>query len=283
MATPTTYTFSVILHTPNDKVDFDSLTDEINQSSITTALSHLYLNSDVLEVVMKDVLSVEDEATLTAILAAHVGEQFQSPMVVAIKGESKPTQGFYQAVSFIMNVTPGLTPTTREVSWPFDTSLISGKFQVFGSELGDKFEALAAPDTVIGMISEDVAQGATQIPVSDTVLANAAVGFQVNFQDTSNGSVVSGGRILAISKASSTITIETPLSAALTAFPPTLVRISVSYVDAEVIDGQDMITLGQTLQGASHVAANRIVRFKYTNGTETQTVKRVLIVLEIYY
>jgi hypothetical protein len=69
----TKYTYSVSGDTADGKVAPDSLANEIQASSIVTALDYISVNGDVLDIWFKDALSGGDETTLTAVVAAHTG------------------------------------------------------------------------------------------------------------------------------------------------------------------------------------------------------------------
>lgn len=70
----TKYTYSIENDTANGEVNLDSLTNEINVSSIITALDYCDSVLDVLDVYFKSELSTEDETTLNSIVSAHTGE-----------------------------------------------------------------------------------------------------------------------------------------------------------------------------------------------------------------
>ena len=69
----TTYTFSLVDDFPNQKVDLNKLSVEINASDIITSLSHL--NSDNINcyIYFKDTLSSVDSTSLTYIVTHHDG------------------------------------------------------------------------------------------------------------------------------------------------------------------------------------------------------------------
>jgi hypothetical protein len=76
----TTYQYSVPNDFPNQKVDVPRLTQEIQESSIVTALDHITVyGPDVppqpwCDVVFKDPLSAGDQTTLDGLVAVHSGE-----------------------------------------------------------------------------------------------------------------------------------------------------------------------------------------------------------------
>lgn len=70
----TSYFFSIQNDFPSHKVSLDRLAQEIRQSPIVIALSHLSTSGDVCAVVFKDPLSAGDETILDGLVATHSGE-----------------------------------------------------------------------------------------------------------------------------------------------------------------------------------------------------------------
>lgn len=68
------YDFSISSDFPNGKVETTRLTSEIQTSSIVTALDYIGTADDSCSIWFKAELSVEDEATLDAIVSSHSGE-----------------------------------------------------------------------------------------------------------------------------------------------------------------------------------------------------------------
>lgn len=71
------YTFSIANDFPNAKVDPSSLAVEIGDSAITKALDHINTQADACYVWFKDVLTVEEQALLSSLVAAHQGDQIE--------------------------------------------------------------------------------------------------------------------------------------------------------------------------------------------------------------
>lgn len=69
----TKYTYSISSDFPNQKVASLSLTNEINDSSIVTPLSHINTAADNCDIWFTDALSSGDETTLDGIVAGHQG------------------------------------------------------------------------------------------------------------------------------------------------------------------------------------------------------------------
>lgn len=76
----TTYNYDLQLDFPNQAVQPDVLTAEIQESSIVTSLVGVSVLIDDVDITFSDALSVPDKATLDAIVAAHQGEEFAPPV-----------------------------------------------------------------------------------------------------------------------------------------------------------------------------------------------------------
>lgn len=79
MATPTKYTFTISTAFPNHKVATDRLTNEIQASTIVTALGHIDTANDACDIWFKDALSAGDVTTLDGLVAVHSGEPYPVP------------------------------------------------------------------------------------------------------------------------------------------------------------------------------------------------------------
>jgi len=73
------YTYTISTDFPNGKVDTQRLTQEIQQSSIVTAVDRIDCLGDTCDVWFKAELSAEDQSTLDGLAAVHSGEQLSQP------------------------------------------------------------------------------------------------------------------------------------------------------------------------------------------------------------
>lgn len=72
-------------------VSLDRLTQEIQQSSIVTALDHMVLFGAALDIYFKSTLSSEDETTLSSIVTAHDGTPLSENVVQNVAIQSQPS------------------------------------------------------------------------------------------------------------------------------------------------------------------------------------------------
>jgi hypothetical protein len=72
----TKYTYSITGDFPNQKVNLDSLTDEIEASSITTGLDYILVKQtqNTCDIWFVDTLSGGEETELDSVVAAHQGD-----------------------------------------------------------------------------------------------------------------------------------------------------------------------------------------------------------------
>jgi hypothetical protein len=99
------YTYSIQNDFPNHVVATDRLTQEIQQSSIVTALDYINTNADACNIYFKAALSGTDQTTLNGIVAAHSGVPLAvsasasiGPVPVVVNGYVTTTSTGYTAI-----------------------------------------------------------------------------------------------------------------------------------------------------------------------------------------
>ncbi|MGW8289041.1 MAG: hypothetical protein ACWGNP_02100 [Candidatus Bathyarchaeia archaeon] len=88
----TKYTKSISSDFPNEAVDTARLTQEIQASSIVTALDYINTSGDDCDIWFKDALSAGDQTTLGTVVGAHSGEALADSMAVTISDLAKRTK-----------------------------------------------------------------------------------------------------------------------------------------------------------------------------------------------
>jgi hypothetical protein len=78
----TKYPYSIPVDFPNQAVDVDRLTAEIQESAIVTALDYINVFGDVCDIWFKAPLSAGDKTILDGLVAAHSGEEYPAPPTV---------------------------------------------------------------------------------------------------------------------------------------------------------------------------------------------------------
>jgi hypothetical protein len=124
----TEYTYSIASDFPNKQVNSGELTDEINDSSISSAaLLYIETDDDDCNIWFDDPLSSGDQTTLDGLVAAHDGEPSANPnkgglIIVALDTPSTPT------------VTPQGTPGST--TWGYKVTAFSESGETLASTEG---------------------------------------------------------------------------------------------------------------------------------------------------
>lgn len=93
----TTYNYDLQLDFPNQAINEDVLTAEIQGSSISTPLVGISVSGDDVDIIFQDALSAGDKTTLDGLVAAHQGVPFSDTVQRAFsEGESQTTSTDYQ-------------------------------------------------------------------------------------------------------------------------------------------------------------------------------------------
>lgn len=195
------YSFSVSTDFSNQKVNLAGLTQDIQASSIVTAIDHIDLEGDDCDVWFKDALSIDDETTLGTVVAAHTGEVATTPKtdegvqyVTILPGKSGRMliiEGIQFDASADADTNGDLTLTeTREIQ--------GAVVEVANHEKGDYVELLvAAPDgepyygAVVGQFAKTV-----YIPPSgkiDPIVSESTASFPAGFKFRMKYHAVAGG------------------------------------------------------------------------------------------
>lgn len=91
------YTYSASQDTANGVVNLNSLNDEIHEAPFST-YSHSSLAGDVLDIYFTSDLTTQEQADLTALVAAHTGEKRRALKVVELRvGAVNPRRFFFLA------------------------------------------------------------------------------------------------------------------------------------------------------------------------------------------
>ena len=121
----TKYTYSIATDTANAKIDGGSLKLEIGNSDIVIAVDHINTNTDVLDIFMKDSLSVNDKTTLDNTVSLHNGDSLDLiPVKVTVREEEIETGGHYRATAKTMNVPATVGWHTHDFCFDYGSHLV---------------------------------------------------------------------------------------------------------------------------------------------------------------
>jgi hypothetical protein len=151
----TKYTYSIATDFPNKQVDSDSLTEEINDSAISSAaLFYIETSGDDCDIWFDDPLSAGDQTTLDGIVAAHTGAPSSSTekgglVIVALDTPSAPT------------VTPQGTPGST--TWGYKVTAFSEAGETLASTEGQTTSGAATlTGTNFNRVTWSAVPGATK-------------------------------------------------------------------------------------------------------------------------
>jgi hypothetical protein len=192
------------------------------------------------------------------------------------------TGGKYQLLSEAFDC-PGNTVTDYTFSFKYPISVLAGYIYSEASMQGDVSKIDIAKDTVIGIVTSDVNDGATGLNVNSTAIDNILAGQLVSVTDGVNASdyiVVSS-----VDTIGENISLSSPLVGPTGATGPayasgSYVRVSVCFANVE-FGPPGKYEIGTNTMGSSYVPAETTITFSYDN--KTSTLKRPVFVMEIFY
>lgn len=191
-----------------------------------------------------------------------------------IRTEEIKTQGLTGFTSFEVDVPATVGSYTTDIVFPIDINLIRGKWFNKVDFQGDSVEFHISPNTVIGVITANVAQDDTIINVSQTVVDNLKVGYYVACQGQD------WGRVINVDADNNQITIENPANP-ITATGSEYVIMTIKMVNHIYLEGTDtMMTLEGGVQ-SNYIPANTVMKIVYNN--DTGTAKKYSAIFEYFY
>lgn len=182
------------------------------------------------------------------------------------------SNGYFETQTIVVNVPTG-TPgdvTEHDISWPMPITLWRTLLTPTSDLVGDEISVLAAPETVVGVLTAPASIGATTINVNSTVTDNVWRGFLITLDDTVNKDVV--GRVTNVDKVGGTISFQTPTSFAYA--PGTPVKISIYVLNSIQIVNTETMDIGVKGFKGKTIDVGTILRIYYTNNSGTSKVLR---------
>lgn len=209
---------------------------------------------------------------------------------VSIEEESAGfrTGGHFRAfgLDLVVPVSAVGTVTEFDFSWPIPISIMAAEIDVAAEWIGDAFDVIIAPDTVIGTTSQIVAAGAFVIPVSDTVIGalsndpeNEEVGLRYHIGYLIDVGGFDCGQLIAVDPDAKTITVETAPDSQVGG--GSLVKLSVCLAKNCKFTAPIQKAVGESKIGGSYLPAGTVFRIKYQNNDGAA--KTVSITLEGLY
>lgn len=182
--------------------------------------------------------------------------------VVQISGD---LNSYFRVESKIESI-PANSIGTFEYTWPYNIGILTINWTCGEIHRGDTISAYVAPDTVVGVITQNINQGDTVIHVSPTVLANVNRGFMVTV--TNGTQTLNLGECYLVNKAAGTISCTTPASTPLSAWSYVQMTIN-NFKNIHLTEPRTWSFANKHL-GSSFIPANTIVKFVYKNNSNTE-------------
>lgn len=275
------YTY-LISEFPNDKVNSDTLINEVQSSNITIALDRIDNNATQVIFVFKTELSDDEEDLLFNIVSNHTGaDSVAESTLVKIKEEeyTGETQGHFQSCVIDIS-TSGYETVTKDLSFPYPISLFSAEWLVDTEHKGDRAEFHLAPDTVIGAVIQniDASDGLTTISVSDTVVEYINKGYYIKIGSPSNECL---GRVVDYDIDNKTITLEEPITSSYTV--GSYIFMTIKIVPYWRFTATGFNSVGESKIGASFIPKGTILRILYYNENGVMTNKIFGISIDYMY
>lgn len=202
--------------------------------------------------------------TIDPTKTAEIGRVSETEMTV--KEELVPTQGIHKTKGYEFNIPAG-TPgdlTTFDLTWEHPITLLNGDLDVLTANIGDDVEGWVIPYTPVGAITAPVSVGDTVISVTNTVLQNVYIGFNVVLREV----LVTTDLGICKDKdyANGTITVSTPSVNAHNPATPTYVNMIVKVVESLHIRTQRVYEIAKKKLGGKNIDNSKaFFQVRYTN------------------
>ena len=205
--------------------------------------------------------------------------QVIDPNTVTINEMDVQTGGHYKMICQKMPTVYANTIGSHDFSFKIPINVISGYTKTGSDQIGDIISFDVSPDTVIGILNQDISINDTIIYVSQAVIELIYLGLYIKFDDGTN--ITTNNQIIAIDKVNNTFTVEDPIDTVFLAVTPTILKITINYVENVEIAQPGNYYIGQNKIGSSYVSANTVIRLRYDN--KGQEDKTPIFILEILY
>lgn len=201
--------------------------------------------------------------TIDSNLTADVSQHNLTQRVMIEEEESIRTQGYFRSKGFKMNIDGNVgSVTSFDISWPYDTTILEGWFVPHSQNVNDCVSADIAPNTITGSIIAPLVTGNNIIEVSETVVENAALGF--NLQVTDGVNVDNLGEIIDISN--NHLTMEKASTNTYSPSAPTYVRQTIKLIDnLSITHDGGRVGFAQKKQRGKGLPKNHPLRINYEN------------------
>lgn len=203
----------------------------------------------------------------------------QNTVKADILTENNPTGGHYRG-EFLKITTTGIGEWFyTDFVKPFPVSLATASFNLQESQVGDELWVDIMPDTIIGVLTSPVTSGDTILNVSQTVIDNIQVGFDLRLTtDTINYFEL--GPVIAKDTVNNQITLNTGSPSDFSSGTYCVPEITLH--GPSELGNPGLYEMGDFIVKGKRFEANSIIRFKYKNNTGPEN-KSFYIEIEYFY
>lgn len=193
--------------------------------------------------------------------------------------DSAPDAGYYQSSTVQINVPMGSIGdvTSVNISYPFDIYIWSASISQPSNGEGDIFNYVVAPDTTIGLLTQNALIGDTTVYASSTVFTYLTRGIEISFTDGINTQYV--GMVTGLDLTAGTVTFQNALIYNFNT--GTQLKFTVYPIRNHYIDyvGDRMFFAQKGLR-SRYIPAGTPIRIDYTNNNGQA--KKIYFQLEYY-
>lgn len=190
---------------------------------------------------------------------------------VNIIQESIITGGNYRTEGKKMTIQANSTET-QEYSWPYNISALTITFYT-GNNENDILNCYVAPNTVIGVLTNDVVISDTVLNVNSTVIDNIKVGYQIVI----NNEFI--GECIEINKINNTITSNNAVTQNYNT--GTYIQMTVNPIKDFILKSNTLYEFARKTIGSSSIPANTLIKLSYQNTTNEE--KNLFFSIEYMY
>jgi len=199
---------------------------------------------------------------------------------VTVLEEKKPTQGLYRMDGHTFDILPGPNVTTLcNVSYPYPITAIDMIIQQEGQHYGDIINVVSSPNTIIGVLTNNVSIGDTVLSVSPTVLDIIKLGYSVTLNDGVQQQDM--GDVININKTTSQLTINNASTKEFLATSPTMILLNIYLIRNHRMTVTHPLIIGIKKIGGSYIPEGIINQLQYTN--LTSDAKKISVSIDILY
>ncbi len=220
-----------------------------------------YIDPNIVE------MSASEKQSIDEHLAKNNNEEIKVRVQEEDSDPAKQTGGHFLAYGITHNVPAAVGFSQLDFSFPFPVALMAFEFIPSVSLEGDFFTVKVAPGTTVGAITQAVNSGDTVINVDSTAINALKVGYEFGITDGSNSE--NPGKVIAVDKENSTVTLSAGVVNNYLVSSPTTVAMTVMLVENFRLHGTTTVEVGYSKIGGSFIPANTIIRLEYQNTTSS--------------